>query len=93
MSQAPSPSTGTALWPGACLPCVGHRALHRLLAAARALDAWHPTGALGPCTDDDLVALSVVSCRQRPSPAKATARCGHGCGIAVSAPRRAGSCA
>ena len=38
MSQATSPSTGKAVWPGAGLPRVGHGALHRLLAAARAAE-------------------------------------------------------
>src|SRR5215471_3120598 len=78
---------------GACLSCGGHRTLHRLLAAARARRLAPAGGLLALVRMPNWETTSGASWRRRPSQAKGPARGGHGCGIAVSAPRRVGSCA
>jgi hypothetical protein len=83
-----------AVWPGAGLPWGGHGARHRLLAAATRARGLPPAGGpLAPVRMTNWWPTFGASWRHRPSPAKATARYGPGCGIVVSVRRRAGSCA
>ena len=93
MSQATSPSTGKPY--GLARVC-------RVWGIARATIYWQRherampdarRGPLAPVRMTNWSTISGVSWRRRRSPAKGTVRCGHGCGIVVSARRRAGSCA
>ena len=92
MSQAASPSTGKPY--GLARVC-------RVWQVARSTVYWHRhapaepgarRGPVGPCPDDELVASIRHLLEASSFPGKATAKCGRGCGIRVSARRPAGCC-
>lgn len=93
MSQVTSPSSGQPyglarvcrVWGEHAPPSTGSGTSTRHLAPAEG--HW----GLGQMTN--WWTISGASWRRRLSPAKATVRCGPGCGMAVSVRRRVGSCA
>src|SRR2546430_11013684 len=93
MSQATSPSTGQPY--GLARVC-------RVWSVARSTVSWQrherathsaQRGHLGPCADDELVDHIWSVLEALPFPGEGYRKVWHGCGMAVSARRRAGCCA
>ena len=93
MSQATSPSTGKPYGLARSAACGVWHAPPSTGSGTSARRLAPDRGPVAPAWMTSWCPISGVSWRHRPSQAKGTARCGHGCGMAVSARRRVGCCA